>query len=260
MPVIGGYGLYCFSIFSVLYGDWSFLPRTRGPLFREHTNSFFARVGFLDLKKDIHRRDNIITHQNGDHWAPPQFPGIDNSVSSREKGQAFGKFKSAICVPFSQTLLTLSLWELKCTCMERELYNSSPSTLGHERSITACMCAICTKVLRQYVWSDYMTEWPIWLVTPRHCNITCHNRLRILELEALSLLWLQEAVWEQVVAVIEAEENRLLHMNSWLLSPVGPSMNQTSDQPYCTTLGMDPLKALVLFSVLWSVSTPHYII
>lgn len=37
------------------------MPRTRGPLFGEHTDPFFAGVGVLDLKKDIHQRDNIIT-------------------------------------------------------------------------------------------------------------------------------------------------------------------------------------------------------
>ena len=41
VPVIGGYGLYCFRVFSVLYGDLSLFPRTRGPLFGGHTDPFF---------------------------------------------------------------------------------------------------------------------------------------------------------------------------------------------------------------------------
>lgn len=133
--------------------------------------------------------------------------------------------------------------------MEGELHNSPASTSGHERSITACMCTICTKVLRQYGSSCYMTEWPIWRVAPRRCNITCRNRLRILRAGGFVLIVTPGAV-------TEAEENRLLRMNSWLLSPVGPSMNRTSDQPSCTTLGMDPPR-LRFYSLSSGVSALH---
>ena len=78
VPVIGGYGLYCFRVFSVLYGDLSLFPRTRGPLFGGHTDPFFFCRSWPSRKKST---DGITSFL---HWARP--PGVCNSVSSGEKG------------------------------------------------------------------------------------------------------------------------------------------------------------------------------